>query len=85
MSEEVKPCPFCGSEAVEFQFLEDNPEAAAYIECECGARGPLVDWESASYGPTANKLARLSGALADWNKRVVQNENWNSRDVEETK
>ena len=70
---ELKPCPFCGSDALEFEFAQDNPAAAAYVECECGARGPLVNWED-------GKLARLLDARDEWNTRHVESENSVSRE-----
>lgn len=86
MSEELKPCPFCGGEAVVGSrnspfnnggMRTNGPEWATVGCKKCCYY--LCEAEDVFGRPPgrANKMFKL------WNTRAVQNENWNSSDVEE--
>lgn len=53
MNEELKPCPFCGSQDVESTFMGHGALAVLCYECE--AEGPPAD--------------TLEESIAAWNKR----------------
>ena len=63
---EPNPCPFCGSDRVQFEYeiapmepafahLDDGPQDGYVTCCGCGANGPLADTE-------ANAIALWNGA-----------------------
>lgn len=57
MTEELKPCPFCGGEVM----LILSKDALAFIECKkCGVR---VDWHD-------RELHESKVDLEAWNRRV---------------
>lgn len=64
MSEELKPCPFCGSERVVVEdkgmFSED-----AQVTCRCGVRGPYVIGSKIA----KNKQETRNKAARKWNER----------------
>lgn len=63
MSEQLKPCPFCGSEAemVSSQVAEDTTETWAYCK-SCGAR---TEGFEAAY-------SEHEGVASDWNNRPTE-------------
>ena len=62
--EELKPCPFCGGNAIVKVKTFDVFNAAAWIECDrCHARTDLVE---ASVNYTAVERAKEY-----WNRRVI--------------
>lgn len=64
MSDELKPCPFCGNYAVETDV--DGDMNTLSVHCNlCGARGPTVEWV---------KLTRevFNKAEEEWNIRTTQ-------------
>lgn len=67
MSEQLKPCPFCGGEGN--LISHEDPRVTNYgyeVDCgDCGARGPLTD--CAWNGDTS---AAKSGAVLAWNMRA---------------
>lgn len=56
MSGKLKPCPFCGSEDIAFDFGIGRGVAYAYC-CNCGAESMT--------------RASASEAAKDWNRRVI--------------
>lgn len=54
MSDELKPCPFCGSEC---WFVKD--ESGAYVECMNGF-----------CGSSSGKFVLRNQAIAAWNRRA---------------
>lgn len=69
MSEELKPCPFCGGEAV---YNKCTPSEHSYVICDnldCETMGPTADSEAAAilawntrYLPGASALNRAVDA-----------------------
>jgi Lar family restriction alleviation protein len=60
MSEELKPCPFCGGKA-EY----DNSDCGPYewIVCtHCGAKGPVMNYNNDALGTSRDA----------WNKRICE-------------
>ena len=44
MSDELKPCPFCGCEA---EFVEDNLSEAGLVDCkQCGVTTNIGNWNT---------------------------------------
>ena len=71
--ENVKPCPFCGSNNLGIKIEEkiDNWLIPIHIHCICGATGPLVYLtENTNVNEIDYKaIAEVSG----WNKRNYEN------------
>lgn len=60
MGKDLKPCPFCGSENVEYTFSENQ----GYIVCmDCLANGPFSNWGS-------DPKCLVQAAVDVWNKRI---------------
>jgi len=69
---EIKPCPFCGSTAIEcLQYDEDGYYAAIFCrKKECHASGPPVD---AIHGEDEyDEEATYEKALEAWNLRSLK-------------
>ena len=64
MSDDLKPCPFCGGEAEFSLGKTGDGKDWHYVECsECEAMGPRVQY--------ADHNIDVKGALADtWNRRA---------------
>lgn len=60
--QELKPCPFCGNEAV---VLDDDHVLCRY----CGARGPRNKLDSHDLKDGIITHPRMEQAIKDWNKR----------------
>lgn len=66
VSEELKPCPFCGGEAKVEIGLHNFDDAQ--VDCQqCGASGPLHD--EAPFRDGARDYNRAE-AIAAWNQRA---------------
>lgn len=70
---ELKPCPFCGGEALLERksrcFNKGKSEHAAYVRCNsCNARSPRIffSW----YGKTSTCEEAVKVAVTAWNGRV---------------
>ena len=65
MSEELKPCPFCGSKDIKFAVFDAKDGGAiACMMCKiCEACGPTVDTR-----PTEGE-AEYNDAISAWNRR----------------
>lgn len=62
--EELKPCPFCGSNIVEAVYEDPDPHGRhfAFVRCEnCRADGP--------YGVGHSKVGAIEDAEGEWNRR----------------
>lgn len=57
MSENLKPCPFCGSHDVQLANENYDPCTYKFGHCECGAKGP--------------ERLIAADAIAAWNLRVL--------------
>jgi hypothetical protein len=64
MSEEVKPCPFCGSDPkmCSRPLSNGNGEYVAYVKCGCGAVGPTFGYRE--------REGALVAAKSAWNMRA---------------
>ncbi|MEQ1969350.1 Lar family restriction alleviation protein [Xenorhabdus nematophila] len=65
MTDELKPCPFCGSDDLcpDYEDRGSSHEYAAWINCGgCGVDGPVTAWKF-SYKEAADSAWEL------WNKR----------------
>lgn len=61
MSDELKPCPYCGN-------TEGNGMGKAheseYVYCQCGARKPIIGWNNRPIEEALQKrIEELTGAL----------------------
>ncbi len=71
MSKEIllRPCPFCGSQSIEFYWEGDEDYMSDFtyvVECEeCLARG-------GSFTSTKSKALAKEGAAKSWNMRVYK-------------
>lgn len=68
MSEELKPCPFCGAKShkLEHQFGDE----CGYIRCRnCGAQSGRVYWTEAER-ESDDYSASEAEAIAAWNRRA---------------
>lgn len=63
ITEPLKPCPFCGGTDVK---LGPGDESAAWVECACGAGGPMAMQGDRAW--TQEELERQ--AVDGWNKRA---------------
>lgn len=78
MSEELKPCPFCGSVVNPESFIETQGTKWGAIVCqECGAVGPDV---RTSYKPFA-EWGR--DAAKEWNTRADSKPSYKYKDLQE--
>lgn len=60
MSQDLKPCPFCGSDVdiACVEMMSSRDAGPVYVHCDgCGADGPQHDW--------------ADDATRDWNRRAV--------------
>ncbi len=65
MSEELKPCPFCGTSD---SFVERADFSSAYVFCNhCSAKGPTECQES-----DEEEIPGADAAARAWNKRASQ-------------
>ena len=79
MSEELKPCPFCGSRAVDLHATRyeggergNKPRVAFYVRCRaCRARGPMFKAKGEGFGPISERDhgRQRARALDAWNRR----------------
>lgn len=69
MSEELKPCPFCGKDHM---FLEQQyGDESGYIRCRnCGAQSGRVYW-TADEIEADDYSASEAEAVAAWNRRAT--------------
>ncbi len=44
----LKPCPFCGNDAIAHHAMVENDDGECFIVCRCGAGGPECDTEQAA-------------------------------------
>lgn len=66
--EEIKPCPFCGSDDIE---LCNTHTAAYWMECqECSAQVDGKSYEGASGKEEENHLMSAESAVQKWNCRA---------------
>lgn len=80
MSEELKPCPFCGSRAVDLHATRyeggersNKPRVALYVRCRaCGARGPMFKARGEGFSPISERDhdRQRARALDAWNRRA---------------
>lgn len=59
-------CPFCGSGALA---VVAGTRTGAQVECECGARGPVVDGDF-ERGTLIQRAVLRADAYAAWNRRA---------------
>ena len=78
--QELKPCPFCGSRAVDLHATRyeggerrNKPRVAFYVRCRaCGARGPMFKARSEWFDPISeyDHDRQRARALDAWNQRA---------------
>lgn len=76
MSDELKPCPFCGGTGA---FVERLDYSSSYVQCDskvsdgchCMARGPVACQENDD-----EELPGEAGAIANWNRRAALATAW---------
>ena len=90
MSEELKPCPFCGGEGklILGHYSEDSRmDTPWYVKCKsCSATSTAVMPDWAKYNPYHRKTSECEAAMLDkavkaWNTRHVEtceNASWDS-------
>ena len=70
MSEELKPCPFCGGKAKVKATKKDYVEFTIWCECECGA-------QTEEFCPDTNKEDDTMANIEESKKRAIKA--WNRR------
>lgn len=75
MSEELKPCPFCGGEAKVKAAKKDYIGFTIWCACKCGAR-------TEGFCPDTNKEDDTMENIEECKKRAI--EAWNRRVNDET-
>jgi Lar family restriction alleviation protein len=68
MSDDLKPCPFCGEKYVTTEFDRGQGDKWGYASCDvCAARGPEVrtNYDREPDGPWHSE------AIAAWNTRAA--------------
>ena len=73
MPEKLKPCPFCGGEAVlerrSRAFINARTTRVSYVYCRnCNARTERIPLEK--YGKSSSSYEANAEAIAAWNRRV---------------
>ena len=59
MKNELKPCPFCGSDDIEYGIMSGTMKGFDYIQCQnCGAEIRSIN------------NGKYIEAIEDWNRRV---------------
>lgn len=69
----LQPCPFCGSEDVDFWRIHEHGEQEGYVQCrKCWAQGPLEDnWMEAEHAwNKRSQMDALEAQLADARARL---------------
>lgn len=80
MEKTLRPCPFCGSRAVDLRATcygggerGNKPRVAFYVRCRaCGARGPMFKARGEGFGPISERDhdRQRARALDAWNLRA---------------
>ena len=71
MSEQLKPCPKCGSMDIRFSFQQDHHYAVARFSCQSCQYSIRIIFDGESW----NEKSAERFAVEQWNRRVSPSDN----------